>query len=139
MTDGTGTVTRSAWNSAPLRWTISAFSFSTSTTARRADTTHRGSKLALSISALPNRDLPDDRRSLPAESLAPPQVRNQVVTSGTRARSVRGLGPEPDVRPVGVGSERGPAPPAGRARRGELAQRDAPQRRSQHDADDGRD
>ena len=51
ITDGTGTLRRSERNSAPLRWTISAFSLSTSTTARRDDTTHSGSKLALSKSA----------------------------------------------------------------------------------------
>ena len=48
---GTGTMRRSERNSAPLRCTISAFSLSTSTTARRDDTTHSGSKLAFSKSA----------------------------------------------------------------------------------------
>ncbi len=56
ITVGTGTARRSERNSAPLRWTISAFSFSTSTTARRAGTTHNGSKLALSRSARATRD-----------------------------------------------------------------------------------
>ena len=51
ITVGTGTFRRSERNSAPLRWTISAFSFSTRTTARRDDTTQSGSKLALSKSA----------------------------------------------------------------------------------------
>src|SRR6185369_6864615 len=42
---------RSERNSAPLRWTTSAFSLRTRTTARRDDTTQSGSKLALSKSA----------------------------------------------------------------------------------------
>ena len=50
-----GQPARSEWSSAPLRATISAFSFSTSTTARRIGTTHSGSKLALSSRALPKR------------------------------------------------------------------------------------
>ena len=111
--------TCSAWNSAPLRCTISAFSFSTSTTARRADTTHRGSKLALSISALPNRDLPKRPAQLTGPTLAPPQIRDQVVAAGPCAGAVRGLGPEPQVRPVGTRHERrrGATSPAGSSRR----------------------
>src|SRR5262249_49167568 len=100
MTVGTGTVTRSAWNSAPLRCTLSAFSFSTSTAARRADTTHRGSKLALSISALPNRNLPNVRGSLPTACLAPSQVRHEVVAARAGVGAVGGLGPEAHVRGV---------------------------------------
>src|SRR5882724_127717 len=117
MTVGTGTTIFSAWNSAPLRWTISAFSLSTSTTARRAETTHRGSKLALSISALPNRDLPDDRGSLPAARPAPPQVCDQVVAPRACVGTVRGLGSEAKVGTIGTGRERWPPPPPLRARR----------------------
>src|SRR5690349_19778942 len=62
MTVGTGAVRRSERNSAPLRWTISAFSLSTRTTARRDDTTHSGSKLALSKSARATRYPPPGAR-----------------------------------------------------------------------------
>ncbi len=67
ITVGTGTIRRSERNSAPLRWTISAFSFSTSTTARRDETTQSGSKLALSRSARATESSPPVRRqSVPA-------------------------------------------------------------------------
>jgi len=49
---------RSERISAPLRCTISAFSFNTNTTARRDDTTHNGSKLALSKRLLATRCSP---------------------------------------------------------------------------------
>src|SRR5438105_52267 len=62
MTVGTGIVRRSERISAPLRWTISALSFKTKTTARRDDTTHNGSKLAFSKSALATRVSPPDSR-----------------------------------------------------------------------------
>ena len=58
--------TRSECSSAPLRATISAFSFSTSTTARRIGTTQSGSKLALSSRALPKRRDLHGRRSTAA-------------------------------------------------------------------------
>src|SRR5690242_13188378 len=55
ITDGTGSWARSERRTAPLRATISAFSLSTRTTARRMGTTQSGSKLALSSRALPKR------------------------------------------------------------------------------------
>src|SRR3954447_4772038 len=55
ITEGTGSSARSECRTAPLRTTISAFSFSTRTTARRMGTTQSGSKLALSSRALPKR------------------------------------------------------------------------------------
>ena len=58
ITDGIGSSARSECSTAPLRTMISAFSFSTSTTARRIGTTQSGSKLALSSSALPKRSRP---------------------------------------------------------------------------------
>ena len=73
---GSGWSARSEWSSPPLRATISAFSFSTRTTARRIGTTQSGSKLALSSSALPKRSRP------PSPALA---VRRQ----STGARRVR--------------------------------------------------
>src|SRR4029079_3631401 len=64
ITDGTGSWARSECRTAPLRTTISAFSFSTRTTARRMGTTQSGSKLALSSRSLRKRvHLPRHLRS----------------------------------------------------------------------------
>ena len=97
MTVGTGTTRRSERNSAPLRCTISAFSFSTRTTARRDDTTQSGSKLALSKSARATRyppprptvyrRRPDPVAGFPAGRGAPLEVRDEVGRAGARSTS----------------------------------------------------
>ena len=124
MTVGTGTPRRSERNSAPLRCTISAFSFSTSTTARRDDTTHSGSKLALSKSARATRYPPPGPYSLPAPSDAGFR-RVARTTRDTRrgrpagARRPRRTRSRAEAEVVGVGDrqERRAPPPRGSSRR----------------------
>ena len=92
ITVGTGTARRSERNSAPLRCTISAFSFNTSTTARRDDTTQSGSKLALSKSARATRYPPPVGVSLPAPSVR--RLGRSRTTPGTRrGRPIRARPP----------------------------------------------
>src|SRR4029077_2576163 len=117
ITDGIGSWARSECRTAPLRTMISAFSFSTSTTARRIGTTQSGSKLALSSRALPKRrHLPDQdgfgrscsAASLPAQFLAPVEILDQVVGVGAAVGAVLGLEPELQVLGVGQREERRP-------------------------------
>src|SRR5262249_14331518 len=120
------------------RWTISALSLRTSTTARREDTTHSGSKLAFSSSeratpatppgSHPSEGTPDASgpRSAKVYSgvlrgpvnevalAAPPERGDEVAGRGRALGPVRGVEPEADVVAVGHGDERGPAPPARR-------------------------
>ena len=118
---GTGSSARSECSTAPLRATISAFSFSTSTTARRIGTTQSGSKLALSSRALPKRrdlliglvangevyrGVSPVRVRVPAV-VAPLEVGDQVVGVGAAGGAVLGLEAEPQV--VGVGQRAGTA------------------------------
>src|SRR6185437_13113310 len=136
MTVGTGTFRRSDRNSAPLRWTISAFSFSTRTTARRDETTQSGSKLALRSSARATVDhLPLRREctcalrpslSVRARGPAPFEIADHVVDPGCRVGSVRGLEAEPQVRTIGNGNEWRPRPPPRRDRPARLATRGRP-------------
>ena len=86
MTVGTGTLRRSERNSAPLRCTISAFSFSTSTTARRDDTTQSGSKLALSNSARATDDHLRCGRDVPGIVPTPPGRASHRCTGSAAAR-----------------------------------------------------
>ena len=58
MTDGIGTVTRSACMASSEACTISAFDFITRTTARRSETTHNGSNVAFSTNDRATTDLP---------------------------------------------------------------------------------
>ena len=137
ITAGTGMVMRSEWSSAPLRATISAFSFSTSTTARRIGTTQSGSKLALSISALPKRPRPPLRAARPAASLpardrlrracpAPLEVGHQVVGARARRRSRTGSrSGSGGSRGPGTGRNGGAAPPPRAGQAGRPARRHA--------------
>src|SRR5204862_2446964 len=136
---GTGKDIRSLRSSAPLRATITAFSLSTSTTARRSGTTHNGSKLALSKSALPKRcssqvrGAGPGRRILPARARpttpwfrhlsTPLEVGHEVQWVGPDSRSaarrtgggligaVLSLEPEPEVLAIGHREERRAPPP----------------------------
>src|SRR5436190_7510862 len=124
ITEGAGTTVRSERNSAPLRSTISAFSFSTSTTARRADTTQRGSKLALSSNALPNCIPPESSGSLPVAPAAPRgtagllgpaplEVRDEVAGCGRALAAVLRLEAQLEVCAVRQRKERWMPPPRG--------------------------
>src|SRR5260221_8180413 len=125
MTDGIATVTRSACIASSDAWTTSAFDFITRTTARRSETTHNGSNVALSTSdrATARTCLPagswwcDHLRRLPQEIARAPtplQVGDHV---GRLRRSVgiavRGLQTEPQIRLVGRRHRRPVPPPSG--------------------------
>src|SRR6516165_7139244 len=144
---------RSEWSSAPLRATISALSLRTRTTARRTDTTQRGSKLALSSRALPKPRIPPGARAaggsgrsllgtlagppLRFESVlgaAPAEVRHQVGAARARVGvAVLGLEPEPEVAAIRPRHERRPTPPARRGEAAGLTERHRPQRRPGRD------
>src|SRR5437899_509783 len=109
MTDGTGNVSRSERSSPSAAWMTSAFSLSTSTTARRIDTTQSGSKLAFSTSALLI-----GRSTLPHGLGVPPapsEVRDHVGGLGLVLRVAVGrLQTKAQIRGIG-GRQRRPAPP----------------------------
>src|SRR4051812_37739542 len=150
ITDGTGKTARSECRTPPLRATISAFSFSTSTTARRIGTTHNGSKLALSSRALPKRrDLrcralafPSVRSvSLPATSEgprrvphpgAPLEVRDEVGGFRPTVGAVLRLEPEPEGLRIGQRKERRAHPPSRPREPEHLTERGRPEPRPRH-------
>src|SRR5689334_3535984 len=155
ITDGTGSWARSERRTAPLRATISAFSLSTRTTARRMGTTQSGSKLALSSRALPKRrHLPPvgarrasrsghgSTASLPGAPfwsgrfrslrvlMAPLEVVDQVVGIGPTIGAVLRLEPEPQVVGIRDRCERRSRPPPRTRQPQRLPQRGPPQPRT---------
>src|SRR4051794_38633915 len=125
MTVGTGIERFSERNAAPLRSTISAFSLSTSTTARRAGTTHKGSKLALSKSARATAitsgwtKVYRRRRSVlsssaPVVVAAPAEVTDDLLLNRPPGRSVGSVDAIFQVRGIRQGEVRRAAPPGAR-------------------------
>ena len=141
---GTGRSSRAECTSATSRATISALPLSTRTTARRSDTTHSGSNVALSsrvrrTARTSLRGRQGGRRAAAYRSCSRHQRRYTTTSSGsgTAVGAVLGLEPEPQVVGVRDREERWSPPPPRPAHPGGLAQRGRPQRRVGHDGGHG--